>query len=127
MKYLPIILSLGVFILLIRVFRKAIVSYLLKLRGRLTVASIRNAIQEADKDKEKTGRKNMVVFNTASGSFEPVQKKLLKGIARKNRNRSNAKQTDGRKRYLAQNPKEKSYLTSERVKTVEKKSLYTTN
>lgn len=127
MKHLPIILTIGTIILLVRVFRVRIVKYLIYLRGKMTVAGIREAIKGADADKAKTARKNMVVFNTVSGSFEPVQKRVLKAAARKNKNKNNGKMTEGRKRALAMQPKQKGYMTMDRVKKAEEKSIYITN
>lgn len=127
MKYLPIILTIGTIILLVRVFRVRIVKYLLYLRGKMTVAGIREAIKSADADKAKTARKNMVVFNTVSGSFEPIQKRVLKAAARKNKNKNNGKMTEGRKRALAMQPKKNGYMTMDRVKKAEEKSIYITN
>lgn len=128
MKYLPIILTIGTIILLIRVFRKPIIKYLLHLRGKLTVAGIRHAIKEADADKAKTSRKNMVVLNTSSGAWEPVQKRQLKAVARVNRNKNNAKMTEGRKWFMSKSKqKRKSSITTEKVRQLETKSVYVTN
>jgi hypothetical protein len=100
------------------------VKRLLKLRAKLQLGSLREAIVQADQDKEKTGRKNMVVFNTTSGKYEPVQKKLLKAASQMGKNRSNKAHTEGRRRMLKH--KERAF-TPQRVKHIEKKSLYVTN
>jgi hypothetical protein len=102
-----------------------LIRYLLRLRAKLQISSLKEAIHDADKDKEKTGRKNMVVFNTTSGKYEPVQKKLLKAATRVGKNKSNKALTEGRKRMLKQT-RERAF-TNERVKQIEKKSLYVTN
>jgi hypothetical protein len=100
--------------------RNWIVKKLLAFRAKLQISSLRAAIGEADKDKEKTGRKNMVVFNTVSGKYEPIQKKLLKKAA-------NAKEQSAVKNgFRAKKAKKKTSITSERVKQIEEKSLYVT-
>lgn len=123
MKYIPIIGSIFLVVLLIRVFRIHILRWLLKLRARLQIRSLRTAIEDADTDKADTGRKNMVVFNTASGKFEPLTKKLLKTAEKAGKNKSNAQQTAYRKKYKQGRKK----ILGEDVKTIEKKSLYVTN
>jgi hypothetical protein len=72
----------------------------LALRAKLQIGSLREAIGGADKDKEKTGRKNMVVFNAHSGKYEPIQKKLLKAHANSTKNKSNKAMTEGRKKMM---------------------------
>lgn len=122
MKYLPIILAIGTVLLLLRIFRVRIVRWLIKLRSRLHIQSLRTAISEADKDKAETQRKNMVVFNTVSGQFEPLQKKVLKQIEQKGKNKNNGKMTEGRKKFM----REKKKLLNQPVKQIEEKSLYVT-
>lgn len=95
------------------------------LRSKLQIQSLRSAIRDADMDKDETGRKNMVVFNTTGGNFEPIQKNLLKKIANRNKNKNNGKLTDGRKKFMKK--KKKSQIDTDKVKTIEKKSLYVTN
>ena len=124
MKYIPIILTIGTIILLIRVFRVQILRWLIRLRAKLKVKSLREAIEDADKDKKKTGRKNMVVFNAASGRYEPLQKRILKAGAKSGRNKNNAKMTDGRKRMMK---KKKRVVDPAIIKSIEEKSLYVTN
>ena len=129
-----ILLSFVTAITAIFLFKKQIVAWLHRLRGRLHIQSLRKAIIDADKDKEKTGRKNMVVMNTASGAFEPVQKRLLKFLSQKNkgdgdtgrvkvRRRNGRVKVVGRKKAKAVN----KTITPERVHQIEKKSLYVTN
>mgnify|MGYP000897041550 CR=1 FL=1 len=121
MKYIPIILSIGLVVLLLRVFRGKIVQWLFQLRAKLKLQSLRQAIADADKDKAETKRKNMVVFNTTTGTFEPVQKKLLKKIA-------NGKKQEAVPNGFRQKRATKSkYITKSKVREVEKKSLYITN
>jgi hypothetical protein len=103
-----------------------IVQSLLNWRAKLQIGSLRVAIGEADKDKDKTGRKNMVVFNTVSGKYEPIQKKVLKRIADKDKNKSNKAMTDGRKRAMKQQKRKKRILDHDRAKQIEEKSLYVT-
>lgn len=123
MKYIPIILTIGTILLLMRVFRMKILGWLLKLRAILKIQSLRVAINEADKDKEETQRKNMVVFNTVSGKYEPLQKRILKAAERSGKNKNNAKLTDGRKRFM----QHKKKILNQPVKQLEEKSLYVTN
>jgi hypothetical protein len=106
--------------------RNWIIKKLLAWRAKLQIGSLRVAIGDADKDKEKTGRKNMVVFNTVSGKYEPIQKKILKKAADVGKNKSNKAMTDGRKRVLKLQKHKKRIIDSYRVKTIEEKSLYIT-
>lgn len=108
---------------LIRLNRERIIKWLLALRASLKIQSLREAINGADADKKETMRKNMVVYNTAVGTYEPVQKRLLKQVERKGKNKNNAKMTEGRKRFMQQKKKHLSMP----VKELEKKSLYVTN
>lgn len=110
---------------LLRAFRDPIARWLIRLRGKLQIQSLRFAIEDADKDKAKTGRKNMVVFNKETGKFEPIQKRLLKVASRNSKNKSNKAMTDGRKRMMKQT--KKRVFTPEKVKSLEKKSVYVTN
>jgi hypothetical protein len=124
MHYIPIILISLSIILLIRVFRMQILKWLLSLRAKLQVHSLRTAISDADQDKEVTNRKNIVVFNQYTGSYEPVQKRFLKYKSQKEKNRNNAKLTEGRKRMMRK--KSKRSFSMDRVKQIEEKSLYVT-
>jgi hypothetical protein len=104
-----------------------LVRLLVRWRSKLQFGTLRQAIHDADDNKEATGRKNMVVFNSTSGQFEPVQKRMLKNATRAGKNKSNKAMTDGRKRMLAQNKGKKGRVISiDRVKHIEKKSLYVT-
>jgi hypothetical protein len=121
MILIPVFIAIAVIIYLAK---NKIVAALIRLRGKLHVRNLHQAIVDADEDKMKTGRKNMVVFNTVTGSFEPTQKRLLKFLAAKGKNKNNGKKTDGRKKF-AKPVKRK--LDSSEVKRIEKKSLYVTN
>jgi len=123
MIYILIILIIATLLLVIRAFRKQIIKWLLALRAKLQIHSLRQAIDEADKDKEETKRKNMVVFNTVGGKFEPIQKKTLKRAASAGKNKSNKKMTDGRKKMLKKKPR---VITMQRVKKIEEDALYIT-
>jgi type II secretory pathway pseudopilin PulG len=114
-------------LILLRVFRKQIRQWAYKIRAKLQIRSLRVAIKQADDDKSETQRKNMVVFNTLTGQFEPLQKKVLKGMSRATKNKNNAAMTDGRKRALLKQKKKQRYFTHEKVKETEKKSLYVTD
>jgi hypothetical protein len=121
-KVLKVILSCMLIPLLW--IRNRILTFLLRLRGQLRIRSLRQAIGDADKDKDQTGRKNMVVFNTASGEYEPIQKRLLKAASRSGKNKSNKAMTPGRMKMMK---KQKARVLSiARVHTIEKKSLYVT-
>lgn len=115
---IPILLA---FVLLLRVFRGRIRQWLIQLRAKLQIRSLRTAIADADKDKKETNRKNLVVFNTVSGKFEPLQKKMLKRMAAI---KEQPKVLNG---YKQQKAVKKYNITGDKVKVVEKKSLYSTN
>ena len=127
-------MSVGIYIvgililtaILLRVFRMKVLKWAMNLRAILRIRSLRVAIKDADEDKETTDRKNMVVFNTHSGHYEPVQKKLLKTIEKKGKNKSNAKMTKGRKWFLKNNPMKKKKILNAKVIEIENKSLYVT-
>lgn len=125
MKYLPIILTIGTIILLIRVFRKPIIKYLLRIRVKVRMASLREAIHDADANKEKTGRKNLVI-QKPDGFFEPVQKRLMKVASNASKNKNNAKMTPGRKKFMSKKKQDRLFKP-ERLKEIEEKSLYATN
>lgn len=124
MNWLVLVGIIATMVLAAVLLKGKLVKWLHYLRGKLHVESLRQAINDADADKEKTGRKNIVILNTASGSFEPAQKQLLKFLAAKGKSKNNGKQTKGRKKF-AKPVKRK--MDSEQVKQIEKKSLYVTN
>jgi len=120
MQTLIIISVVIIFFITAWMCKKQLVKVLLKLKGKLHIQSLRTAINDADADKEKTDRKNLVVFNTSTGEFEPVQKRMLKGIAKM---KSQNKVPAGFRQPKAV---KKSALTLQKVKHVENKSLYVT-
>lgn len=125
MKILLIITVIATLIILVRLFRLPILRWLMRLRAKLQIHSLRKAIKDADTDKESTGRKNMVVFNKHSGKYEPLQKRLLKAAAKSGKNKSNKAMTEGRIKMLR--TKKPRVFDTDRVKQIEKKSLYVTD
>lgn len=97
-------------------------NYLHHLSIKMQLGTLRTAIHDADDDKAKSKRKNIVVFNTDSKSFEPVQKRLLKFVAK---NKVQKEVPDGYRRPAAYR-KKKRPLDLNRVKEIEKESLYVT-
>lgn len=114
-------------LVLLRIFRKQVRQWAYNLRAKLRIKSLKVAIKEADDNKKKTNRKTMVVFNSASGKYEPIEKRVIKIAHKVNKNKNNAALTDGRRWWLTKNKKKKSEFTYERVKQIEKKSLYVTD
>lgn len=101
-------------------FKKNIRSWAYGISLKLQLKTLRGAIAAADADKEKTGRKNMVVYNTTTKSFEPMQKKALKHAAK-------AKvQEEVKKGFRQPKAKKVTPIKSQRVRVIEKKSLYVT-
>lgn len=102
------VLFFALLYLLIKKNKAVIIQFFLKMKMKHTFGTLREAIHNADADKSRTGRKNIVVYNTDSGCFEPVQKKKLKQL-------------------VAFNKRKKDHsFNSKRVKLIEKKSLYVT-
>lgn len=101
------LITLAILATLLWIFRSSIISYLIRLRTKMSLASIRTSIHEADADKAKTGRKNIVVYNADTKRFEPVQKKQLKKVSKMKKGKP------GR-------------ITPERIRNMEKKSIYVT-
>jgi hypothetical protein len=128
-RYIKIILAytLGYLLKPLVWLKRRIIKALLRLRAKLQIGSLREAIVDADKDKAKTGRKNMVVFNTTSGKYEPLQKKLLKTASKAGKNKSNKAMTEGRIKMMKQQKVKPRLFDSDRVHQIEKKSLYITN
>jgi hypothetical protein len=100
--------------------RRSIVRALVRFKMKLQHQSLRAAIHDADQDKEKTGRKNMVVYNTASGQYEPIQKKLLKRAA------TAKEQPAAKNGWRVPKARKKTAITPEKVHRIEKRSLYVT-
>lgn len=118
-------ISLGIFALaalLVYIFKKQVVCWLLKLKSKCMLHGLREAIHEADADKAKTNKKNVVIYNSTKNQFEPVHKAAMKRLANSTKNKSNRKQTAGAKKA-----KGKRALSFDRVKHIEDKSLYVTN
>lgn len=93
-------------IIAMKVFRSSFIKWALRIRAKLKIASLRKAIEDADINKKKTGRKTLVVFNLSSQKYEPIEKKLLKQAANANKRKKN------------------KTFTHERVRAVEKNALY---
>lgn len=125
MAYIFFILVIATTLFLLRVFRAPIQKWAYKMRAKLNIHSLRTAIEDADKNKQKTGRKTMVVFNTSTGSYEPLEKKILKAASNAGKRKNNSAMTEGRKRMM--NAKKERVFTPERVKQIQQKSLYVTN
>jgi hypothetical protein len=119
---------------LLRIFRKPLRKWVNALYMKFKIATLRTAIGEADEDKKVTGRKNMVVYDTDTGAFAPVQKKVLKKAANATKSKNNAAMTDGRKKMAAKKQQEKKQKSLKRERTftpatnrkTEEKSLYVT-
>lgn len=104
--------------------RALIANRLIKLRSKMRMNSLREAIGKADSDKEKTGRKNIVVFNNHSGAYEPLQKKLMKVAHKVQKGKGQPAQTKYRqKRSKRVKP---SRFTNDRIHQLENKSAYVT-
>lgn len=122
---LNIIIPVLIFFILVFIFRKQLINQLLKLKNKLTFQSLRIAIDNADKNKKETGRKNIVVYNTTTKEFEPMQKKVLKTVANSRKNKNNAAQTKGRVKFGSK--RAGRLIGHDRIKQTEKHSLYVTN
>lgn len=109
---------------LITWIRAFLTNRLLKLRSRLRMDSLREAIGKADDIKEDTGRKAMVVFDNKAGKFDALTKKALKSATEKRKIHGQPAQTAYRKKRPVK--KSLSRFTVERVKLIEKKSAYVT-
>ncbi len=106
----------------LQLFRIWLINSMLKLRARCQMASMREAIQAADRIHKDTGKKVLVVYNKATQQWEPIEKQLLK-MAHKRMKAITA--NDKRKRNKADMSKS-SGMKYDRVKTIEKKSVYAT-
>ncbi len=120
-RFIGRLLSATTFFLRIKT---VVVKKLLGVRAKLQMSSLRKAIGQADEQKAKTGRKNMVVFNQHQGIYQPIAKKTLKAASKVGKNTSNKAMTDGRIKMMK---RKKRVIDNERVKQIEKKSLYVTN
>ncbi len=97
---------------------------LVKLRSKLRMDSLRTAIGKADENKKKTGRKNIVVFNNHSGTYEPLQKRLLKFAQKKGKIKGQPAQTEYRKKRPVK--KKSSRFTKPLIDKLERDSAYVT-
>lgn len=120
---LMILSAVAIFFLLMYVMRKRIVRFLLRMRAKIRIRSMRVAIAEADDIKRTSGKKTLVVFNNHSGMYEPVKKSTLKTAVKIHKVKRNRRQTDGRKPQT----RVRGRFTNDRVKVIEKKSVYVTN
>lgn len=101
-----IVLALAASVIgLLLLFRKQVRALAYRMTSPLRTHSLRQAIADADADKNKTNRKNIVVFNSTTQQFETVQKKQLKQLVKSKAVKS---------------------LNWDRVKLIEKKALYAT-
>lgn len=118
MKLLKAIIKLVLWI------RSLLQKRLLRLRGRLQMGSLREAITKADGIKDNTGRKAIVVFDNGAGAFDALQKKQLKRAAEKRKIKGQPPQT----KYRKDRPVKKSQtrFTNDRIRHLEKKSAYVT-
>lgn len=105
-----------------RVLRVFMINQLLKLRARLQMATMRDAIKAADKIHKETGKKVLVIYNNATKAWEPIEKQLLKLAHKKLKKvNANAKRKRGKEDLDAAGG-----MTLNRVKVIEKKSVYAT-
>lgn len=112
---------LGINAALLLLFRNKIRMRVIRLSHKLKMQTLRQAINDADKDKAKTGRKNIVVYDTDTQEYRTTQKKLLKSAA-------NAKERLATPNGFRRPPAKKlTPLSHERVRTIERKSPYATN
>lgn len=124
---ISIYISIAIFLsagIALYIFRNSIRKWAYQKKTTMQLGTLRGAIHAADDNKEKTGRKNMVIFNSTQSSFEPIQKKQLKAITKFGKNTSNKAMTKGRKKMM-DNKKRRS-VSVERSKQIEKSSLYVT-
>lgn len=106
---------------IINFIRQWLFGRLVKMRAKLRMGTLREAIQDADNIKATTDRKAIVIFNNHSGKFEAIEKQKLKRIAKNGRVKHQRAQTEGRKRLDKKTP---GVITYDRVKQLEKKSAY---
>ena len=104
-----------------RWLRERAIRWLLTLRAKGQVESMRLAIAEADKIKKTTGRKAIVVYNKSTKRWECIEKQALK---RMHKVHKAVKANDRRKRdkqVLAAT--DTKGMSLERVKGIEKKQV----
>lgn len=106
----------------LRALRDFLIMQLLRLRAKMQIGSLRDAIKEADRLSLSTGRKHLVVYNKATGEYEAIEKQLLKA-AHKRRKMVTA--NDRRQRNKEDMGSNRGMKLS-RVKEIEKRSVYGT-
>jgi len=104
--------------------RVLLASRLVKLRSKMRMSTLREAIGKADENKAKTGRKNIVVFNNVSGAYEPLQKRLMKTAHKVQKGKGQPAQTKYRKKHVK--VIKSSRFTVDRIRQLENKSAYVT-
>lgn len=105
---LGIVLIAAIIVGLLKLFKKPIRQWAMRMSARLSIKSLRKAILDADKIKQTTGRKAIVVLNKSTNEYEAIEKKLLKRAANNSKG------------------KEDRVFTHQRVKIIQKKSPYVT-
>lgn len=98
----------GTVVTLINYFKVPIRKWAMRMSAKLTIKSLRKAVQQADAIKSTTGRKAIVVFNKTTNEYEAIEKKILKRAANNSKGKTNR------------------FFTHDRVKLIQKKSLYVT-
>lgn len=104
--------------------RNLLAKYLFRLRSKLRMDSLREAIGKADGIKKDTGRKAIVVFDNRAGSYDAFTKRVLKAVTNKRKIKGQPAQTEYRKKRPVK--KSPGRFTVDRVKMIEKKSMYVT-
>jgi hypothetical protein len=98
--------------------------YLTRIRSKMRMNSLREAIGKADDIKSKTGRKTIVVFDNGAGQYDALTKRAMKQVADKRKVKGQPRQTAYRRRHPVKI--KPSRFTNERIKTLEQKSAYVT-
>jgi hypothetical protein len=91
---------------IIQFIRSLVLRFALKLRSKMRMASMREAIVKADENKAKTGRRTDVLFD--GNDYITIEKKRLKAIANRNKGK-------------------KHPIKHQQVKQVLKRSVYVAN
>ncbi len=110
----------------VRIFRKPLRAWAMKMTVKFKIGSLRKAIRQADKIKAVKGRKALVVYDSQSQEFTATEKKVLKKASSVTKNRSNKASTDGRKKMKSQDKRsnQQRVLNPSRIKVIEENSLY---
>ncbi len=105
-----------------RALRDFLVMKLLRLRAKMQMGSLRDAIREADRLSLETGRKYLVVYNNATKEYEPIEKQLLKAAHKRRKLvTANDKRLRGKEEMGSNRG-----MKLARVKQLEKRSVYGT-